>query len=38
MKYDINIDMFKSQIHEQMMDQKVKFEEEILKAKEKGYK
>ena len=38
MKYDINIDMFKSQIHEQMMDQKVKFEEEILRAKEKGYK
>ena len=38
MKYDINIDMFKSQLHEQVLDQKVKFEEEILKEKEKGYK
>ena len=38
MKYDVNIDMFKSQLHEQVLDQKVKFEEEILKEKEKGYK
>lgn len=37
-RYDLNVDMFKSQMHEKMMDSKVKFEEDTLRGKEELYR
>ena len=38
MKYDLTLDTLKSQVQEQYLEQKVRFEEEIMVQKESNYK
>ena len=38
MKYDLTLDTLKSQVQEQYLEQKVRFEEEIMVQKEQNYK
>lgn len=38
MKYDLTLDSLKSQVQEQYLEQKVRFEEEIMVQKESNYK